>query len=85
MRNLSSLLNRLTRALDKDSFTKESVIDVVTNLTGAKLTKEDIRIKEGVLEIQTTPGAKNEIRMKEERIKDELRSREVFITRILYK
>lgn len=85
MRNLSSLLNRLTRALDKDSFTKESVIDVVLSLTKASLTKENIQIKEGVLEIQTTPGAKNEIRIKEEQIKGELRSREVFITRILYK
>lgn len=85
MRNLSALLNRITSALNKDEITKQVVVDTLKQLTSAQLEENSISIKNGVLEIIASPVVKNEIRMKEEDLKNRLKLQNIFVTRILYK
>ena len=86
MKNISSVLKKFSNLLDKDSLIKGSISQVIEEKTKIKITSNDFNLKEGILEIKTSPVAKNEIRFKEESIKDELKEvYKVFITRILYK
>ncbi|MBX4181455.1 hypothetical protein KW807_01150 [Candidatus Parcubacteria bacterium] len=73
MKNLFSLLERFTKVLDRGKLTKENIIKVVESQTRIILKEEDIHLKEGVLEINTSPVVKNEIRLKEEAIRSELK------------
>lgn len=86
MRNLSSLLERFKKSLGKDTLAREAVINCVESLTSIKLGLEEISIKENVLEIKTSAGKKNEIRLKEDLILDTLQTRfGLPINRIFYK
>ena len=86
MRNLSSLLERVSRALNRDRFAKEAIISVVHKYTKAVIPEANLTLKEGVLEILASPATKNEIAIKEKLIRDELREvYRVFVTRFLFK
>ncbi len=86
MKNLLSLLERFSRILNKDVFIKESIAKVIEGKTKISLTPDNFLLKEGVLEINSSPVAKNEIRLKEDIIKDELREvHHIFISKIFYK
>lgn len=86
MENLSKLLERFAKVLNKDRNVKEVVSQVVLARTRVSLSHESISLKEGVLEINTSPAAKNEIRLKEEAILNELKElHKLPISRILYK
>lgn len=86
MINLNNLLDRFKKSLGKDVLSKESVIFCIEEITRVKLDVEDINIKEGILEINSSPGKKNEIRLKEEKIIATLRKeRGININKIFYK
>lgn len=68
MLNLNTLLNRFKKSLDRNVFIKEAVVFVVENVTGIKLSPEDIDLKNFTLEINTSPIKKNEIRLNQEEI-----------------
>lgn len=68
MKNLTSLLARISASLHSDSLFKQTVIHVVKETTGGELSEEAIRLKDGVLTIAASPILKNEIKLKEERI-----------------
>lgn len=86
MKNLFSLLEKFKNSLGKDALIKESVINTIKEKTKGNIAPEKINFKEGVLEIEAGSALKNEIKLKEELIKDELREvRGINIVRILYK
>ncbi|MCR4279585.1 MAG: hypothetical protein NUV78_02490 [Candidatus Zambryskibacteria bacterium] len=86
MYNLTSLLERFSKLLNKDTALKGSVIGVVKERTGATLSPENINLKEGVLEITASQAVKNEIRLKEDLIRTELKEvYKINILRIFYK
>ena len=85
MRNLTSLLERFSKILDKDSAVKERISEIIQKETGAQLPPKDISIKNHVLEITAGSAFKNEIRMKEERINASLKEEGIFVSRVLYR
>jgi hypothetical protein len=86
MQNLRALLERFAKVLNKDTYLKESVSAVIQARTGAKVPPERISLKEGALHIEASPAVKNEIRLKEDAIKSELKSlHNLSISRVLYK
>jgi hypothetical protein len=85
MRHLSALLERFKRSLGKDTGNKDAVIAVVQESTGITLKPEEINISNFTLEITSTPPKKHEIRMREEKILSEVRTRtHQNISRIFY-
>lgn len=80
MKRLNEILGRLSDVLNKDTRLKSSVIEVVRAHTRATLMPEDINLKDGILELSASQVAKNEIKLKEELIKKELK-----LSRIIYK
>jgi hypothetical protein len=86
MQNLRALLERFAKVLNKDTHLKESVSAVIQARTGAAVFPDKISLKEGVLYLEASPAAKNEIRLKEEAIKSELKKlHNLSISRVLYK
>ncbi len=77
---LSNLLERFSKNLNKSTETKNAIIDTIKNKTRVVLDYKNINFKDGVLEIEASPSAKNEIKLKEDEIKKELK-----ISRIFYK
>lgn len=86
MKNLLTLLERFSKSLNKDSLTKGAIIEVVKKRTQVLLNEENLTLKDGVLEITTGAAAKNELKLKEEGIRSELKeAHRIAISRILYK
>ncbi|MSR87798.1 MAG: hypothetical protein EXS69_01360 [Candidatus Zambryskibacteria bacterium] len=86
MKNLFSLLERFRKVLNKDTLTKEVIIKVVADKTRVKLLSEWILLRDGVLEITAGASAKNEISLREELIKSELKeAHQILISKFLYK
>ena len=85
MKNLLSLLEKFSKTLDKDTHTKSYISTVIKEKTGASIPQENISVKNGVLELVTSPAVKNEISLKERAIKEELNRSQIFFSRILYK
>jgi hypothetical protein len=86
MRNLNSLLQRLSKVLNKDASIKDAVSNVIKGRIGVVIPQENISLKEGVLEIIGSPAVNNEIRLKEEGIKTELKEiYNINIYRIFFK
>ena len=86
MKNLRHLLERFSHSLNKDTLTKETILKTIEELTKIKLNFKNLTLKEGVLELNGSPTINNEIRLKEEVLKSELKERhKLNIVRILYK
>lgn len=86
MENLSKLLERFSRSLNKDTLTKNFISEVIKKTTTLDLDGDKINLKEGILTIQCSPVLKNELKLKEERILTELKERHnISISRVLYK
>ena len=85
MKNLLNLLERFSQSLNKDARTRETVTQIIKEKTGIELSKENINIKNGILEFTSSPVIKNEMALKENAIKDSLKERGVMISRVLYK
>ena len=83
MKNLKSLLERFSKALNRDNVTKELIKEVVLDQT--KINLKNFNYKDGVLTIEAGAAAKNEIGLKEEKIKNELLRNNLRIQRIIYK
>lgn len=85
MKNITSLLERFSKILDKDSDLKQKISEEISNEIGVSIPAPSFMIKNGVLEISAGAILKNEIKLKEDRIKEALQRNEIFISRILYK
>ncbi len=86
MRSFQSLLERLTKTLNKDELIKTAITQAIASQTGVTIQGEAVGLKEGVLTINASAPVKNEIRLKEELIKTELKEiHQVVVTRFLYK
>ena len=85
MKNLFELLERFSKSLNQDQFTKDTIIATIENQTKIKLSPEKVSLKEGVLEIVATPVVKSEIALREQDLKQDLKSKNIFVSRILYK
>lgn len=86
MENLSKLLERFSRSLNKDTLTKGFISETIKNTTKINLEGESVNLKDGILTIQCSPVLKNELKLKEERILTELKERHnIRISRVLYK
>ena len=86
MKNLLNLLERFSKVLNKDTLTKEAIAKVVEEKTKVHLARENFTLKDTILEISSGSSAKNEIRLKEDLIKDELKnSHQILVSRIFYK
>ena len=86
MENLSKLLERFSKILNRDTSIKEAIVKVIAGRTKVSLKTEDFTLKDGVLEVTASATAKNEIRLKEDSIKSELKSsHNLSISRIFYK
>ena len=87
MKDISSLLGRFLKSLGKDTLTKETVLEAIQRATGFVLKPEEVSIKENVLSIELdSPGKKNEIKLKEEKILNEIKERtSQNINKIFYK
>jgi len=86
MKNLRNLLERFTRSLDKDTVIKGFTLEVIKRRTGITLQEAQLALKEGVLEVTAGAATKNELRLKEEAIRAELKEvHNINIVRVLYK
>ena len=86
MRNLSSLLQRISKVLDRGRIHKEIVISVVLIHTNIPLKESQVCLKGGVLEITTTSIMKNEISLKEREILESLKlDHGIMVSKIFYK
>lgn len=86
MINIAKLLNRISSSINKDSFIKETVIDVIRLHTHVSVAENKISIKDGVLEIEVSSTARSEINMHQQVILDTLnKQHKIFVSRILYK
>lgn len=85
MKNLLTLLERFSKSLHKDTLTREAVCEAILHSTGIKLSPDAVTLKDGVLTISASATAKNEMRLKEERIRDELKGAKVAFSRIIYR
>ncbi len=82
MRNLTDLLGRFAKSLYKDTDTKERIVSIIFTHTRIRLSPEKVSLKNGVLEINASPIAHQEIAFKQEAILNELQG---VASRILYK
>lgn len=86
MRNISDLLKRFTNSLNKDAIARGAIAEAILTSTGIKILPENISLKDGVLSISAGAAAKNEMRLKEERIVETARGiYNIHITRVIYK
>ena len=86
MKDIFSLLERFSRVLKRDTATKEAIIKIIQEKTRVVLEPEQLSLKEGVLVINSSPTAKNEISLKEEAIKAELKEHyRIVVLRVIYK
>jgi hypothetical protein len=83
--NLSNLLERFYKSLKGDERRKERIQEIILKHTGGRVDVSQILYKEGVLEIEASAVLKNEIRIKEKIVRDELQASSMPVTRILYK
>jgi hypothetical protein len=85
MRNLQDFLKRFTNSLNKDAIARQAVRDAVLAAARVNLRLEDISLKEGVLTLAGSAAAKNEMRLKEERILSVLRElHNIRVLRVMY-
>ena len=86
MINLSLLLEKFSQALDRESRHREIIEKVIKDKTGIALESGAVFKKDGVVEINATPAVKNEIALREQEIRAELKSvYRLTVTRIVYK
>jgi hypothetical protein len=86
MKDLFKLLERFTNSLNKDEVTRQMVATVISDRIGVPFNPENVSIKNGVLQLSSSPALNNEIRLKEDSIRQELKeTRNINILRVLYK
>ena len=79
MKILTDLLERFFQSLNKDRLIRENILRVIKEKTGT--VPEKINLKEGILEVSARPALRNEIKLKEAQILNELKN----VSRIIYK
>lgn len=85
MKDLLNLLNKFRNSLNSDTTTKEAIQEVLKDKVRVNIKKENIFLKNGVLELVASPTMKSEIALKEEQVRNILKMRGIIISRIIYK
>lgn len=86
MKKINSLLSRFAGLLDKKTAIKETVALVISKSINKEVSPGCIFVSESVLEIEVSPTVKNEIKLKEQSILEELEgSHKLFFNRVLYR
>lgn len=86
MKNLRTLLERFTRSLNKDEIARQAVCEAAWSIARVRLDPSSVSLKEGVLSLSAGAAAKNELRLKEEKIKEALQGLyDIRILRVIYK
>jgi len=75
MDNISIYLQKFSKIGLGDRELKENIILIIKNKLGFELKKEDIKIKDDIITINTTPITKNEIFINKEAILKEIKSK----------
>jgi hypothetical protein len=75
MDNISIYLQKFSKIGLGERELKENIILIIKNKLGFELKREDIKIKDGVITINTTPITKNEIFINKEAILKEIQSK----------
>lgn len=85
MKNLTDLLGRFVKSLNKDEIARQAVADACLNVARVTLAPGDISLKEGVLTIAAGAAAKNELKLKEEKFLASLREiYNIRVSRVIY-
>ncbi len=84
MRTLGDLIERFSRSLNSDIFIKESIQGAIQDVVGIEIKTDNLSVKDGLLNIQTSPVVKNEIHLKERLILNNLKGKKILIERITY-
>ncbi len=74
MKDLKSLLEKISRTLNRGELIKEDFIQIIKEESGVLVSKESLQYKEGVLTITASPVVKNQIALKEEGIRMRLKN-----------
>lgn len=86
MKSIISLLERFNKSVGNDLWKKDAIIASVKNSSKILLESSEIHIWEGVLEISVgSTVKKNEIRMKEKNILQDLQDQKLSIKEIRYR
>lgn len=86
MKALTSLLERISASLGRDTVAKDGVVSCMQEVLGFTLPPKDIFINGNTLEITASPVKKSAIKLEEDRLLRELNSRHnLSLARIFYK
>jgi hypothetical protein len=86
MKTFSTLLERLSKVLNRETFLQTQVLETIKEITHLSLEQKNISLQDGVLVVKGSPVLKNEIKLKEEKIVAHLRERcKLTILRVVYK
>lgn len=85
MRNLQSLLGRLSQALNRDEDLKKSVISIIKERTSVELPEASIEIRRGEVVVDASPAVKSEVRLKESLILEDIKQRHSLDARMSYR
>lgn len=74
MIEIKDLLARFEKILTGGEIKKELIVDIVAEITGVIIKKEDLKLQNGVLYLNIKPIYKNEIFIKKEKLLSRLES-----------
>jgi len=78
MFNIEQYLKRFTLHISGGVVQKEKVIEIVKDIVGIELEKEQVEIKDGVLTLKIRPIIKSELVLKKEALMEKLKEVKVF-------
>jgi hypothetical protein len=85
MKKIDDLLGRFYKSLLGSERTKEVVVGVIQEIAGVGVEKEKVFYRDGVLKLEISPVAKNQIKIKEEAILRRLQeAHSIRVGRVLY-
>ncbi len=79
MFNISNFLEKFLKLGQNNSLRRMAVLEVIKEITGIELKKEDIEIKGEQIKIKSNPVIRNEIFMHKEKIENSLKSQKIFL------
>ncbi len=74
MNNLGGFLDKFKSIFQGAKFEKDAVISIVNRVAKINLDEKDLDIKNFVIKLTASPGVKNEIFMRKQKILDELKA-----------
>lgn len=85
MRNLQSLLERLSETLNRDQELKKLILQIIKERTSLELPESSVELRGPVIEITSSAVVKSEIGLKESLIIEDIKQRHSLDLRVIYK